>query len=179
MRTFPARTSRAGRAPGFTLIELMLVLVLLAIMLFLALPAFQSLVQSTTEREVNRLTSLIRLLRNEAVLTRRPYRLVFDLKQREYFVEELSLNGQLVEQTDPAILRRHRLPPSFQVKDIVLNGDTRHPMADRRVDLTLDTSGFMDPFALRFTVDGTYYVLEVAGFTSDVNLTTPNPNALD
>ncbi|HEX7928484.1 MAG TPA: prepilin-type N-terminal cleavage/methylation domain-containing protein, partial [bacterium] len=155
---------------GFTLIELMLVLSLLAMVMFLALPAFQAVLQGTVDKEVGRLTGVIRMLRNEAVLTRKPFRLVIDLKERQYWVEEWTLEGRYVERTTPAILAKHRFPTAMKIQDLILNGNTRYPLIDRRVDLVLDVSGFMDPFALRFAVDDVNYTLEFAGFTSDVNL---------
>jgi hypothetical protein len=148
----------------------MLVLGLLAILMFLALPAFQSLLEGTAHRETARLAGVVRLLRNEAVLSRRPYRLVIDLKAGEYLVEERTLDGRYVESTQPPILARHRFPAAFHVQDLILNGNTRYPLVDRRVDLMLDVSGFMDPFALHFSVDGQDYTFKVAGFTADVDL---------
>lgn len=170
MRTSATPTSDARRAPGFTLIELILVLALLGLLMFLALPAFQSLLEGTTQREISRLTGVIRLLRNEAVLTRKPFRLVIDLRQGEYWAEERTLDGKYVERSDPRLLAKYRLPKAFQVKDLILNGNTRYPLVDRRVDLMLDVSGFMDPFWLRFTVDDVDYTLKVSGFSSDVDL---------
>lgn len=170
MPTFPAPGSRAHRASAFTLVELVLIMALLGAVLFLVLPSFQSLLQGTVEKEVNRLTGVIRLLRNEAVLTRRPYRLVIDLKQHEYVVEERTLDGKYVAVTRPPLLAKHAFPPAFQVKDLILNGNTRYPLVERRVEIALDASGFMDPFALRFAVDGVKYTLAVSGFTAEVSL---------
>jgi prepilin-type N-terminal cleavage/methylation domain-containing protein len=170
MPTSAARTSDSWRATGFTLIELILVLGLLGLLMLLALPAFQSLLEGTAKRETARLTGVIRLLRNEAVLTRRPFRLVIDLRQAEYFVEERTLDGKYVERHEPSALAKYRFAKGFQIKDLILNGNTRYPLVDQRVDLVLDVSGFMDSFALRFTVDGVAYTLKVSGFTADVDL---------
>ncbi len=148
----------------------MLVLLLLGLLMFLAMPAFQSLLEGTAQRETARLVGVVRMLRNEAVLTRKPFRLVIDLKQGEYLVEERTLDGKYVERSDPRLLAKYRLPKAFQIKDLILNGNTRYPLVDRRVDLMLDVSGFMDPFWLRFSVDGVNYTLKVSGFTSDVDL---------
>lgn len=148
----------------------MLILALLGAVVFFVLPSFQSLLQGTVDKEVGRLAGVIRLLRNEAVLTRRPYRLVIDLKRQEYFVEERTLDGKYMAVSRPPILARHAFPAAFRIKDLILNGNTRYPLTDRRVDLTLDTSGFMDPFALRFVVDEAKYTLVVSGFTAEVRL---------
>jgi hypothetical protein len=149
-------------------------MVVLGVVMFLAVPAYQNLLQGTVDKEVNRLTGVIRLLRNEAVLTRRPFRLVIDLKQREYFVEEWTLQGKYVARSTPSVLAKHRFPPAFKIQDLILNGNTRYPLVERRVDLALDVSGFMDPFALRFSVDDVNYTLEFSGFTSEVNLVKAN-----
>src|SRR5690242_20618921 len=96
-----------------------------------------------------------------------PYTTLF---RSQYWAEEWTLEGRYVERTTPAILAKHRFPTAMKIQDLILNGNTRYPLIDRRVDLVLDVSGFMDPFALRFAVDDVNYTLEFAGFTSDVNL---------
>jgi len=142
----------------------------LALVMGLAVPAFQSLLEGAAQRESARLAGVIRLLRNEAVLTRRPYRLVLDLKEGEYFVEERDSSGAYRPRSEPRLLARYRLPSSMKIKDLVLAGNSRYPLTERKVPLAVDSSGFMDAFALHFSIGGDEYTLTVAGFTAETSL---------
>ncbi|MCH7479310.1 MAG: prepilin-type N-terminal cleavage/methylation domain-containing protein [SAR324 cluster bacterium] len=171
MPTFPRKTCNRPRARGgFTLIELMLVLVLLSLTLFLAVPAFQNLTQGSLQREVRRLTGVVRLIRNEAILTRRPFRLMFDLKARRYYVEELSREGKFVLREQPKELAAHTFPPSFVLRDIVVFGDKIGQQRDRAVAVRVDISGLVDPFLLHFSEDGEEWTLKVLGLTGKMEL---------
>lgn len=165
-----AATNSRRRDGGFTLVELLVVLALLSLFTFLAVPAFQSLLEGAAQRESTRLTGVIRLLRNEAVLTRRPYRLVVDLKEGEYFVEERDRSGRYNERSDPRLLARYRLPPSMKIKDMIVAGNSRYPLTERQVPLAIDPSGFMDAFSLHFSVGDSEYTLTVSAFTAETSL---------
>ncbi len=171
MPIFPAGGDRRRRAgPGITLVELMVVLLLLSLMAFLAVPAFQNLLQGPLDSEIKRLTGVMRLLRNEAVLTRTRFRLVFDLKRARYTVEERTRSGEFSERKEPKVLRPHQLPASFRLKDVVIYGRVRERKRDAVVPITIDASGFIDPFLLHFSEGGKDWTLKVLGFTGRVAL---------
>lgn len=171
MRTFPTRSSSGRRgAAGFTLIELMLVLTVLAMMMFLALPAFQSLLQDSLDKEINRLGSVIRLVRNEAILTRKTFRFVVDLKEAAYEVEEAGETGEFVSRVDPKLFRPHRLPESFELTDMVVFGSRFDRARDRKVPVTINPAGFVEPFSLHFLKDGEPWTLLLTGFSARLKL---------
>lgn len=171
MRIFPTSNSSGRRgAAGFTIIELMLVLSVLAMMMFLAVPSFQSLLQDSLDKEVNRLGSVIRLVRNEAILTRKAFRLVVDLKQAAYEVEEADEFGRFVSRADPKLLRPYRLPGSFKLTEMVVFGSRFDRERDRKVPVTINPAGFVDPFSLHFLKDGEPWTLLVKGFSARLSL---------
>ena len=173
MRTFPARTSSPPPgAAAFTLVELLLVLALLSVVMLIGLPAFQSLLQSTLQREVNHATGVIRLLRNEAVLTNTRYRLMLNLKENRYFVERQDDLGRFATVEDLRELRPHKFPRELQVQDLVLLGRTFHTDEAEPVPILVDASGYVDPFLLHFTHDGSDYTLRGSGFTGRLELLT-------
>ena len=171
MRISPARTCRAtGRGSGFTLVELMLVLALMAVIVFLALPSFQNLLQGTLQQEAGRLAGVIRLLRNEAVLTHTNYRLMLDLKRGRYFVQQQDPEGAYHEISDPRVLAGHTLPGDLQLVNLTLLGRTYRTDEIEPLPVVVDPSGYLDPFLLRLTHADEDYTLRVAGFTGRVEL---------
>lgn len=171
MRTSPARTSDRGGPPaGFTLVELMIVLGLLVVLMFLAVPTFQNLLQSSLQQEVNRFTGVIRLLRNEAVLTNTRYRLMVDLKESGYFVERQDDLGGYDKVQDPRELSPHQLPAGIELRDLVLLGHLYRTDEPEPLPVVVDASGYIDPLLLHFTYDDAEYTLRVTGFTGRVEL---------
>jgi|SRR5579863_3236059 len=159
-----------ARRPGFTLLEMLVVLVVLSLIAMVSVPLFQTLVQGTVQTEATRLSRLVRVLRNEAILTQTDYRLVFDLKEQSYWVE--VRNGERFQvRNDDTLLRKHVFPASFQLTDLSILGNTStRNAAERPIPVSVDATGFMDPFLLHFAVDGAAYTFKVSGFRSTVDL---------
>jgi len=152
--------------------ELLLVLALLSVLMLIALPAFQNLLQSSLQQEINRVSGVIRLLRNEAVLTNTRYRLMLELKENRYFVERQDDVGVYEKVEDPKVLNPHRFPASLQVQHLLLLGRVYDTDETEAVPILVDSSGYIDPFLLQFKQDGTDYTLRVSGFTGRVELVT-------
>jgi hypothetical protein len=148
---------------------MLVVLMVLALLVGVSLPAIQSLLEGQVQRETTRLASLVRMLRNEAVLSGSDYRLVIDLKERSYWVEQ-RIEGRFQPRKEPGLMRKHLFPASFVLTDLVVMGGSHTPLIERPVPLTVDTSGFMDPFLLHFSADGADYTLKVSGFRADMDL---------
>ena len=167
MSTYPARIYRPR---GFTLLEMMVVMGLMALIFFIALPAFQNMLQGPLQREVNRLSGVLRLVRTEAVLTRSRFQLVFDLKKRQYRVDEALNDGSYAARQDPPQFSQHVFPPSFRLRDIVLFGEGGRRLSDQEVPILIDGSGFVVPFLLHFDEDSKPYTLKVRGFSGAAEL---------
>ena len=177
MRTFPAAifsrvASRRHLGPrgGFSLLELLAVLLLMGLLLGIGLPAFQNMLQGGLQREVKRLTGILRLLRNEAVLTRTPFQLIIDLDGHAYRVEEEDPDGELIPRDDPAEFRRHELPSGFELQEFELFGQGGQVIQNGEVGVRVDSSGFMDPFLLRFIFEEKPYTLRVATLAGRLDL---------
>ncbi len=145
-------------------------LALMGLVMMLAVPAFTSLLQDSLDKEINRLTGVLRMVRNEAVLTGKTFRLMFELRERRYFVEEKTRFGTFVAREDHKALRPHQLPESFELKYIEVFGNRFERLRDRPVPVLVNTSGFVQPFLLHFTEDGKPWTLRVKGFTAQISL---------
>ena len=171
MRTFPAKTcSRRAHRRGFTLIELVVVMLLLGLTTFMVMPAFQNLLEGRLTREANRLAGVIRLLRNEAVLEGLTFRVMLDMSAGSYWVEQRGAKGDFLIREDVSMLKKHTLPPSVIMERMFMFGEELLPRKDRPVPILVDSSGFVDPFLL-FVLDGDEpFTFRVTGFTGKVSL---------
>ena len=148
----------------------MLVLTLLIIVMSLAVPAFQNLLEDNLEKEVKRLGGVIRLVRNEAILTRTPFRLIVDLKESTYAVEEEDEFGRFLPRDDPKLFRTHTLPDTFELKEMAVYGSRFDRERDKKVPVLINVAGFVDPFSLQFFIDGKPWTIQLTGFAAKVEL---------
>ena len=170
-RTYRAKTSdRKRRRGGYTFIELMIVMTLLAVIMSFSVPAFQSLLEGTVTKEVNRLTGVVRLVRSEAILTRKTFRLVFDLERHGYAIEEKNPFGKFELKNEPRSIAPHEFDDSIRIRDIMIFGRRLERMDTSQAPVVIDDSGFMDPFLLHLDVDGKPHTLRVAGLKAKMEL---------
>ncbi len=93
---------------GFTLIEMMAVLIVMVLLLGMVLPRLIRGVQLKLDSTASKLASLIRYLHNQAALENRMFRLVVDFEKREIHTE-VAEQIVLLEETRDAV--RGKAPP--------------------------------------------------------------------
>lgn len=108
--------SRRGQA-GFTLLELVLVLLVVGMMVAVAFPRFRNLGGGDVKMEARTLIGRIQGLYNEATFTRRTHRLVFDLEAERYWGEVRSV-GDAFAPVPAALMGPVDLPPGIDLKDV-------------------------------------------------------------
>ncbi len=99
---------------GFTLIELTLVVLLLGLLANLSLPLISGFETNRMKAAARRISGTVKYLYNEAIMTGREQRLIFDISQKTYRTIEIADNGELLENTGPG--RLFRLPETVSLK---------------------------------------------------------------
>lgn len=114
---------------GFTLIEILIGLAILALMMALAIPYFQSYAPGRERRLfITQLTSLTAMARHNALMTHTTHKLFFDLEKRTVHLEQET--AQKNDKNDPvfepvkglSIKRSITWPTHLQFKNFYIEG---------------------------------------------------------
>lgn len=101
----PAQKTTSFRSPcsansGFTLIEILLVLGIIGLIMSIGLPAIQTVTTQRINSTTRRLTGMVKTVRNDAILLNLVHRLVINLDDQQYWIEQQKTPGLL---SDPTI----------------------------------------------------------------------------
>jgi general secretion pathway protein H len=129
---------------GFTLIELAVVLVLLSLFVSLGVPLLNRAGDGPLRREARYLGNSIRYLADEAALSGRPHRLVFDFRQQSVSAQRLETDASWT--TLQGLGRSHALTDSVRLTEISLPGQGR--FSNGRVALGIEPGGWLDAAVL-------------------------------
>ena len=113
---FKTRDSKTNRLKGFTFLEIMVVLTLVMLLIGMAVPQFFALFSKPHESEFKHLNSVLKILRNDAVLKGTSYCLIFDLKLQQMMSAEESESGKCGNEymNKPKFLKPHEFPQNLQ-----------------------------------------------------------------
>lgn len=79
---------------GFTLVELLIVIVILGVMIGLVIPTLGEMTGANLRRSARHLTGMIRFLRDDALAKKAVYRLRFDIQNGRYWAEALTVTPE-------------------------------------------------------------------------------------
>ncbi len=151
-----------GKRPaGFSFLEVMVALFLLALLSTFAAPRFMTVFEKTADREFRHLTRVLDLLRNESILGNKQFFIVFDPKKQKYHVEQQRKEGGRIEVEYPRILKPRIFPEDFHLENVSLS--VRAPSLRAQwmlvetntpepVVVRIDNAGFVTPFTLFFSL---------------------------
>jgi prepilin-type N-terminal cleavage/methylation domain-containing protein len=125
---------------GFTLVEIVVVMVLISLFMVFSVPLFSNIGTSSLDTSARRLSGTIKYLFNEAALTGYEYRLIYDLDRGTYQAQILESSGELVDATDQG--RQSVLKGAVRFKDLQLPGRGRFSLG--QVTTRIDPSGWID-----------------------------------
>ena len=149
---------------GFTLIELAVVIFLLGAFFLVAIPRFKDIADVNIKSASRRLSSLIRLLYNEAAFKKKLYKLEFDVGNGEYWVEVQDGN-EFVIPNDP-ILGRKKLPEGVYFKDITTQRSTGRTLERGDLFILFMPTGFVEPAVIHLEAEsGANYTIATKPYT--------------
>ncbi len=105
MRTQNSRLGYQYRQRGFTLIEMVVVLVVISLVAVLVVPLFPSTDAANLRTSARQLGTVIRYLGERSVTTKTPYRMVLDLGDETISVKKI-VDGKENAPDDPFFARR-------------------------------------------------------------------------
>lgn len=158
---------------GFTLLELLVVILIIGAFFFVAVPKFQDMTQVSLKSASRNLTATIKYLYNEAAFKKKIHRLTFDIETGEYWVETLEdseFGGQQSQEfslSQESAQIRHRLPNGVYFEDIITERTlNRNPLDEENEYILFLPTGFVEPAVIHLvTDDEQYYTLATRPYT--------------
>ncbi len=130
-----------GRGPtGFTLVELVVVMVLISLFMVFSIPLFSNIGTSSLGTSARRLSGTIKYLFNESAISGLEYRLVYDLDQGLYRAQILEANGEQVDAPDQG--REAALKGDVRFMDLQLPGRGKFTMG--QITTRIHPSGWVE-----------------------------------
>ena len=151
------------RKDGFTVLELLIVILIIGAFFFVAVPKFQDLTEVNLKSASRNLSATIKYLYNEAAFKKNIHRLVFDIEAGEYWVEALQGN----EYGIPPDSKRKSFPNGVYFKDIVTERTLeRNPLENENEFILFLPTGFVEPAVIHLYTDSDrYYTLATKPYT--------------
>ena len=133
---------------GFTLLELILVMVIIAVSMGIVLPRLPDIAGMKIHREARRIGMIMKLTRERAVALRRYYRLEIDLDTSTLKAAYFGPENTYVDDDDVRVLE---LPGPVRITDIVTSGGGK--VADGTGEIHFSPKGMIEPTAIHLIDD--------------------------
>lgn len=124
---------------GFTLIELAIVVCLIGLFSALVIPRLPDLTAGGPARAVRRIAGTTKFLYNEAALSGREHRLLFDLDHSRLRPRQLAANGELV--AVKGLPEETQLPSGVKLLDVSVAGHEK--VTSGETTLAIAPSGWL------------------------------------
>ena len=153
---FKNRDSKTNRLKGFTFLEIMVVLTLVMLLIGMVVPQFFAFFSKPHESEFKHFNSVLKILRNDAILKGTSYCLIIDLKFQQMMSALESESGECSKEyiNKPKFLKPHKFPQELRLREVKLKGRdyTSYANASDLLEVHINSSGFVTPFLLVFSL---------------------------
>ena len=146
---------------GFTLLELILVMVIIAVSMGLVLPRLPDIAGMKIHRDARRVGMIMKLTRERAVALRRYYRLEIDLDASTIKASYFGPENTYVDEGDIRVLE---LPGPVRITDIVTSGGGK--VEEGTGEIHFSPKGMIEPSAIHLADDGDQMVTIQPGVLS-------------
>jgi type II secretion system protein H len=162
-----------GGSSGFTLLELMLVLIIMAAVFALVIPRLRDPGRTELEAQSHHLVLTFRLLRSEAVLNGSAYRLNYDLDQQRYWVTPGDASVDLAQFAHDigTLARGTRLERPVAILDVVLP-TLAGKVAQGQIYTVFYPDGSVDPTVIHLANGRDAYTLWLNPMNGRLNMDT-------
>jgi len=164
------------RIKGFTFLEILVVLTIGILLLGMVVPHFFAQFSESHESELKHLRSVVKILRNDAVLKSTSYCLLFDLKEQQMRTSGVDEFGNCGKDflEKPIILKTHDFPEDLTLSTAKLVGSDS-PSSGKIFDLLvvhINSSGFVSPFFLEYSLEDSSksWIIESKGIMGRLEL---------
>lgn len=156
LKTFnePLKKRSQNFSKGFSFLEILLVLTLVSLLISSAVPVFLNFFSQPHEDEFKHIKSLVKILRNDAILKNSSFCLIFDLKKQQIMTSAENESGRCKTEylTEPKILEPHDINEGIilqEARPAEKNFLSIGEVSDF-FEVRIDSSGFVTPFFLNF-----------------------------
>ena len=141
---------------GFTFLEILVVIFLALIIFGTVLPQFLAFFSKPIEKEFKHINSVLKTLRNDAVLKNKSYCLMFDLKLQQMMTSEEFDSGECSKEffEKPDSLKPHEFPEDLILREakIVESSNMGSSSVNEFLEIHINSSGFVSPFMVVFSL---------------------------
>lgn len=155
------------REPGFTLIEMIVVVVLIGLTTALTMPRFRhNLLSDHLKTATREMAGLINNLSQAAISENDDYLLYFDLSENRYWTENtgLTAEGRLLAK-EKAV----KLPDDVEILDVWKKGGEKSVTGE--ISLMITKKGYLQPATIHLGTDGgRVFTLSLKTFSGRVEI---------
>lgn len=154
------------RQAGYTLIELVVVILLIGLMMFLAVPRIRhTLIDDSLKSAARHLTGAAKALRNEAVREQVDYVLHLDLNNRVVWTYSADMTP---EKRDERQKGAFKFPPDVKIADVYRIGHEKQ--IDGHTTIVFFKRGYVQPTVVHLAKGDSAFTLVFQPFLSAVEL---------
>jgi len=153
---------------GFTLLELVVVMVVLSLALAMVLPRLPFMQEANLRSSARQVAALLRYLDERAVATKSSYRLLIDLDQNHIKVLKRSVTGEDLPVNDP-YLQRSPVSKGIIISD--LSTERQGRIISGQVLVPYGPAGLVEPLLIHLELPaGSSYTVQALPVSSTVRV---------